>query len=475
MVKLTNMLGPALGLAGLAAVSASTAAPMAAAPQRPPAQLVLPARIAMIDTPLPITVRELEAGEQVTLTLSHVDEQGRRWESQAAYAGNEAGIVDVRRSEPIQGSYFGRSPLGLFWSMRLTDAEPDRTAYRRIGTHPLTYELTATFADGRVVADQLARRVMSPAVRAVKASFDGGDTRCFLPNGSGPFAAAVILGDDGHADDALVCQFANCGHASLALALPGMDAVVGTSAPLTTVQVRFDAAVAWLGQQEDVDLSRLLVVGLGRHGATALWLAATCPQVTAAISVGGGGSRIGFTQQHPAAAEMMVDGRSIRPLPIASHLELPHLCPAERLLLAFLRAPAEQREGATVPIEDTRGPVLLLSGASDRMMPAAHFAAIAYDRLAGHGIDDMADLDHEHRHVSYSGVGHLPALGALPGLPTTALAMPAAASDEPQDGGGNPRDTAEAVIDAWQRISHFLKRHEGTREVRRVDAAVAYD
>jgi dienelactone hydrolase len=113
---------------------------------------------------------------------------------------------------------------------------------------------------------------------------------------------------------------------------------------------------------------------------------------------------------------------------------------------------ADAVAAATIPVERIRGPVLLLSGADDRVWPSSRLAQMAIERLDAH------HHPYPYTHVSYAGCGHL-----LP-LPH----FPAATSTEHpllRRGvllGGTRQANARASVDAWSRLLAFLGEHLGS-------------
>jgi dienelactone hydrolase len=121
-------------------------------------------------------------------------------------------------------------------------------------------------------------------------------------------------------------------------------------------------------------------------------------------------------------------------------------------------------ERATIPVERTRGPILLVSGTDDQMWPSSDLADIGLRRLQAH------HHPFPYRHLKYDGAGHLI---SVPYAPTTVrdIALPV----EGFDGylyqqGGNTRTDAEAGIDGWRRTLEFLEdavaQHERSRPAR---------
>ena len=103
---------------------------------------------------------------------------------------------------------------------------------------------------------------------------------------------------------------------------------------------------------------------------------------------------------------------------------------------------------AEIPVERTRGPILLVSGDSDAMWPSTPMAEIAERRAARYGVA------HDVQHLRYPGAGHV--CGGAPGTPVqTQVRLPL-------DGGfyalgGSRAANAAARAHSWPRVLAFLK------------------
>jgi dienelactone hydrolase len=105
---------------------------------------------------------------------------------------------------------------------------------------------------------------------------------------------------------------------------------------------------------------------------------------------------------------------------------------------------------ATIPVERTRGPLLLLSATDDRMWPSSRLSQIAIERLDAHR------HPHPYAHVAYPGCGHF--LLNLPNYPVlTSLEHPRLR--RPVILGGSRQGNARASVDAWSRSLAFLAEH----------------
>jgi dienelactone hydrolase len=98
-----------------------------------------------------------------------------------------------------------------------------------------------------------------------------------------------------------------------------------------------------------------------------------------------------------------------------------------------------------IPVENTNGPILLISGDDDRMWPSARMGDQIIERLAAHGHPFRS------RHYRYPGAGHLM---RSPGVPTSALYNTFAF-------GGHGPEQAAANRAAWTETIMFLRESLG--------------
>src|SRR5262249_10812686 len=108
-------------------------------------------------------------------------------------------------------------------------------------------------------------------------------------------------------------------------------------------------------------------------------------------------------------------------------------------------------ERATIPVEKTRGPILLVSGTDDRMWPSSALADIAMRRLGRHR------HPYSFRHLKYEGAGHLILVPGGPRTVRTIALRVEGVSHYLLSQGGTPKADAEAGADAWQKLLEFLE------------------
>ena len=104
---------------------------------------------------------------------------------------------------------------------------------------------------------------------------------------------------------------------------------------------------------------------------------------------------------------------------------------------------ADAVEAAQIPVEQARGPILLLSGDDDHQWPAASMAGELTQRMERNG--RSSDVTS----VVYPGAGHVFVMREF-------LPPPGSPGSPPFDFGGDAKTDSLAAEDAWTRISAFL-------------------
>jgi len=117
---------------------------------------------------------------------------------------------------------------------------------------------------------------------------------------------------------------------------------------------------------------------------------------------------------------------------------------------SFLRDP-QAVERATIPVENMRGPILLVSGTDDRMWPSSELADIALRRLEAHR------HPFPFRHIKYPGAGHLILVPYWPLTVRDVGLRVEGFAGYLYSQGGTPKADAEAGVDAWPKTLGFLE------------------
>lgn len=221
----------------------------------------------------------------------------------------------------------------------------------------------------------------------------------FAPSAPGPHPAVLLLGGSGGGigwQRYMGELLAQRGFVAMALAYFGMDEL---PAELERIPLEYvEHALTWLRQQPDVDPALVGVGGVSKGGELALLIASKRPELRAvAAFVPSGYVFQSIAEGFPNTSSWTYQGREV---PFVSYGEVE----SPRSLADYYRAGIQQSESldaATIPVENIRGPILLLSGESDTLWPSTALSEAVVARLRAH------DFPYTVEHVAYPDAGHL--------------------------------------------------------------------
>jgi dienelactone hydrolase len=286
---------------------------------------------------------------------------------------------------------------------------------------------------------------------------DGLVATLFRPTGSGRRPMVITVGGSpGGLWETPAALLASHGFVALTLAYFGIEPL---PPGLTEIPLEyFRTAIQWLNRQEGIQPQSLAVLGASRGGELALLLGATFPEIRAVVAYAPSGALwmgigVGDTAPAEPVPAWTLNGR---PLPFmwrgiaADAVDWAHrpiaLSPG---YVAALRD-RDILEQATIPVENTRGPILLISGQADQMSsPKLAEIAVqrAHQRNFGFGLE----------HLSYPDAGHM--VYNLPYLPTTIRHTRHRIRGVDVDYGGSSAGDAIARADSWPKVLGFLQRN----------------
>lgn len=406
---------------------------------------------ALYDEIIAIRVCECPPGAAVTVRASADDDLGRRWESHAVFVADPDGVVDLSRHASGSGSYPGRDPMGLFWSMRVGPEVQERGPFLKLRPTPVTFTIRAESGDHAAEA-QVMRTFMGPGVRRREIR-EAGMVATFFDHEDGPRPGVVMLaGSGGGLAEDMPALLASHGYAVLSL---GYFAMEGLPQDLANIPLEyFGRALEWMGANASVRGDRVAVIGASRGGELALLLGATFPHVKAVIAyvpsgIVWGGIERQMSGKFPPA--WTLEGR---PVPFMSPSIDPEPWTRSPVALApsFLKQIKNGPDAAAqaeIAVEKINGPVLMFSGTDDQMWPSLVLADIAVQRLS------RSAFSHKFEHVSYAGAGHFIRFPFSPVI--TEIFHPIVRTMMAL--GGEQVANAAADLDSWRRLLSFLSEH----------------
>jgi dienelactone hydrolase len=304
-----------------------------------------------------------------------VDAGGVTWRSQATYRTDTRGVVDLTHAAPVEGSYSGVEPMGLFWSMMPVSG---RTA-------PSSFVYSATGFDATLQVVRASKVVVSRVVHrsAVAAGIRQVDERLadvgfygeyYAPEVSSARPAIVVVGgsEGGLAVTGIARLLASRGYPCLALAYfdePGLPSGV-TAIPLEY----FAHAIEWVSRQPGVDPSHVYLAGISRGAEAALLVASHYP-----------GLLHGVIAAAPTSVVNPPEPLSNSPAWTFDGVGLPGISPAD-----FGEPNPPDAQAAVIPVQQIGVPLLMICGTADDAWPSCPYAdAIEQRRSRGQAATDV--------------------------------------------------------------------------------------
>lgn len=364
----------------------------------------------IMDEPVIIRITGLPGKAKVTVRAFL--ESAPEWQSEATFAANDEGVVDVSQQAPLSGSYTGTDAMGLFWSMTAKSAtttpatpQPTKASTRSVTDPRLTVFEVIVNGQTQTTA-KLKRWLARPGLQIKEVREQGLVGRLFTPAPPGKYPALLVLsGSEGGIPETEAALLASHGYCAFALAYFNAPSLPDQlmNIPLEYLKQGID----WLLAQEQVDRERIGVIGGSKGGELSLLLAATFPEIKAVVAkvpssvvwagIPKGGMAFGSSWKY--------QDQALPFLPFSFNAEVfRKMRGTEPVALLDLYAPALKNtqavQRALIPVEKIHGPVLLISGTDDRMWPSAEMSDMVVERLKQKG------FTHPVQHLKYAGAGH---------------------------------------------------------------------
>jgi dienelactone hydrolase len=386
---------------------------------------VSPARV-LFDESAVIRASGLQPDERISIEAILIDGAGQSWASQADFKADAQGNVDVSRQVPVAGSYKEVSAMGLVWSMRPTTKNV--SIYRPPQNLALqTIQLRLLKNGAQVATAQLEQLRVAEGVRRTRLTGQLHGT-LFVPNTPGRHPAVLVLGgSEGGVPTLKAAWLASHGFAAVALAYfrfedlpPLLEAI-----PLEY----FGRALSWMVNQPEILPDQIAVLGTSRGGELALQLASMYPQIHAVVAY------VPANVRYPACC---------------GNTRVPYAWTWQGQPLAFTPPRFNIVPESAIRVEQTRGPVLMISGQDDGVWQSSSMADAVVSRLKD------AHFGYRVEHLKYSHAGHMAGLPEI--VPAWHGPQRNPTSGREVDPGGTVAGNAQSSIDAAPKVIEFLQK-----------------
>ncbi len=417
---------------------------------------------AFVDEPAIVRMNGIQPRTKVILRAVALDDAGRAWESSGAYIATTEGKIDTSVQESIGGTYRGVDCTGLFWSMSAKGDDGGKVAFCKNSAESDRVTVTAEAQSTRIASATLERRWLAPGTEMRELDAGGVVASLYIPPGRGRRPVIIVLGGSGGGYDLdKAALLSRHGFATLALAYFGIPPLPQW---LHRVPLEyFAAAMAWLGAQEEIDASRIGVLGISRGAELALLLGSYFPQIRAVAA---------YAPSACAWSSGGYDRETRQPIPCwtwkdaaipSALLPLRGFIARSAIPVGLLRRPVKFRnlfrsalhnretvKAASIPVEKMRGPILLVSGGDDKVWPASQMSEMIVERLKS------CSFAYDVEHLNYPEAGHSL---RYPSMPTTVKISRSRGVKYPILLGGNASADAHAQRDAWRHTIAFFSKN----------------
>lgn len=347
--------------------------------------------------PLDVVVDGLVAGTEL-----EIDAAMDGLTSHAVFDVPSDGVVDIARDAAKSGTWTGVDPEGLLWSM---DGQPSSNL--DLGIH------VDAKVDGKVIASaDLQRKYIDDGLTTQSVQQGTVVGQMVLPPGDGPFPAVLVFGgSEGGVSTGIfnADYLGSLGYAALGV---GYFGAAGLPHELSDIPLEIlEGDLAFLASQPKVDPNRIAVMGGSRGGELALLLGSHFPIVKAVVAdVPSGVVWPGFGNNVFTAAWTLrghelayIHDSGAQPEVTTDAQGNAHYTSANVFIADLAAARSADLAAATIHVEDTKGPILLLGGRDDKLWASCVLQDVAWGRLVSSGhAAQFGDVRH-----CYPNAGHL--------------------------------------------------------------------
>uniref|UniRef100_A0AAY4ENL0 Uncharacterized protein n=1 Tax=Denticeps clupeoides TaxID=299321 RepID=A0AAY4ENL0_9TELE len=368
----------------------------------------------LVDEKFRIVLRNLLPKQEVTLRSLHHSEDKDFWEAFGHYISDENGVINVVEDASVGGTYVGRKPMGLLWSMKPIPGSRSGLRLRKKDVFkPLVVTVSVYgghvskgFSEIKALATVVTERwYTAPGVQRVDIDEHEVKGTLFLPPGPGPFPGVLDLwGGGGGLVEYRAALLASHGYASLALEYLSPDR-------LDVKPSYFEKAYQVLQSHHLVAPDRMALLGLCLGACVTLTLVAHSKVVQPQCCVSINGSHVLPVDQKHISGSVCVQVGSIK-------------CP-----------------------------VLLVVGEDDQSWATLESAEDMTEMMSKAGNDHLLTV------LSYPGAGHLIEPPYTPHFRFSNFTFQGSNQKVVLLWGGHTEPHAHAQEDSWEKILLFLQQH----------------
>ncbi len=417
------------------------------------ATMVITPEVALIDQETSVKLNNLNPNEIIEIRAEAKDDNNIIWSSYGLFKSDENGTIDLSIHAPIEGTYSGVDPMGIFWSMKSERGHYDFIFLTR--KDKLSIKIKALIDKEEVASKTIVRLIKSEDIKNITIKENGLNGTLFLPPSEKPLPVIIVLSGSGGGIMKEKSQLlASHGFAVFALGYFGMEGLPET---LQNIPLEyFEKAFQWIKSQPYLDGSNIGIMGGSRGGELALILGSLFPEsVQAIVSVVPSSVIYGGENQDimPLGHAWLYQGKPLAPFAPQSHID--NRTEGKDISNPFKSSPSflegmkekEAFQASFIPVEKIKAPLLLISGGDDQMWPSATYAFQIEEQLR------KCNSDIFWQHLYYPKAGHHIAMPFVPWVENICY--------DPiynlwRDVGGSKSENYHACQDSWKKLISFF-------------------
>ncbi|KAK2859102.1 hypothetical protein Q5P01_003722 [Channa striata] len=415
-----------------------------------PVLSIVPTR-ALVDETFRVLVENLPPGFPVTIHSLHQSETEDQWEAYGYYLSDQRGTVCVADDLSFGGTYTGKEPMGLLWSMRPVPGSDEGLRLRKVDVcAPMLVNISVYsghegFRKQAPLASALTERwYMAPGVQRIDIKENGVHGTLFIPPGPGPFPGLLdIWGGGGGLFEYRAALLASHGYAALALLYLANGELRSVAGELLRY---FEAAFNIVKHHPQVMPDRVGLFGLSLGSIMTINLTAQSSAIKPRCCVCISGTH-SFPHGKTLSGIYKELGHKVLYF-YKVHLDENNYQIWRGMGLAILSDPTYK-----VDVKKINCPMLLVSGHDDQNWPSVESAVDITQIMRAAG------KEHLLTRLEYPDTGHLIEPPFSPHFRATKFIMNSRKEKAILLWGGQTKPHADAQEDSWMKILSFLRQH----------------
>ncbi|XP_059901622.1 peroxisomal succinyl-coenzyme A thioesterase-like isoform X1 [Gadus macrocephalus] len=390
-----------------------------------------------------VLVENLPPGLSVTLHSLHCSEMKDYWEAFGHYVADNKGTVDVSQEASLGGTYTGKEPMGLLWSMIPVPGSKEHAILFKLYVETpqevlisvFQGHLSEGFRQKPPLASVVAERwFMAPGLKTIRVREKEIEGILYIPPGPGPFPGVLdVSGFGGDVTAYRPAMLAAQGFVAFGVnySLPGRKFTVDY----------FLRAFEFLQEHPLVISNRVGLIGMSLGAIVVLNMACRTEAISPRCCVSINGSHL--------LMEESVDKLLNNVFQMKEHTIRRN--EQNHVTMRGMQLPIPNE--ATINMENINCPLLLVVGEDDLNFPSAECAELMAKRMHTAGKEHLLTI------LSYPGAGHVLHLPNSNLIRISRWRFSFFDQKETILWGGHPKPHAFAEEDSWDKILAFLKQH----------------